>query len=118
MAYVSEVLDADMKPIGLEGAPVERLRMRQLAAFFCEKQGLKAVIAREEYLPLFERRGFRRLAADGSFSRTSVNVMSVFESKGLEFSAVAVYDRDMTENEKYIACTRALRELAIVEEES
>ena len=44
--------------------------------------------------------------------------MSVFESKGLEFSAVAVYDRDMTENEKYIACTRALRELAIVEEES
>ena len=118
VAYVSEVLDADMKPIGLEGAPVERLRMRQLAAFFREKQGLKAVIAREEHLPLFERRGFRRLAADGSFSRTSVNVMSVFESKGLEFSAVAVYDRDMTENEKYIACTRALRELAIVEEES
>ena len=41
--------------------------------------------------------------------------MTVFESKGLEFSAVAVLDRGMTENEKYIAYTRALRELAIIE---
>ena len=38
-----------------------------------------------------------------------------FESKGLKFSAVAVLDCGMTENEKYIAYTRALRELAIIE---
>lgn len=117
VAYVSQVLDARMKPIGLEGAPVERLRVRQVGAFFREKQGLKALIAREEYLPLFERRGFKRLGVDGKFSRTAVNVMSVFESKGLEFSAVAVYDKDMSQNEKYIACTRALRELAVIEEQ-
>ena len=42
--------------------------------------------------------------------------MSVYESKGLEFSSVAVYDKDMTENEKYIAYTRALGRLAIVED--
>ena len=40
--------------------------------------------------------------------------MSVYESKGLEFSAVAVYTEGMTENEKYIAYTRALRELALI----
>ncbi len=114
VAYVTGVLDADMKPIGLEGAPVEEVSLRKLGAFFRGKQGLRAVIAREEYLPLFDKRGFRRPAADGRLSRTAVNVLTVFESKGLEFSAVAVYDRDMTENEKYIACTRALRELAII----
>ena len=57
------------------------------------------------------------LKADGKISKTKVNVMSVFESKGLEFSAVAVYDKGMTENEKYIAYTRALRELAVISEE-
>lgn len=40
--------------------------------------------------------------------------MTVYESKGLEFTAVAVYDADMTDNEKYIAYTRALKNLAII----
>ncbi len=40
--------------------------------------------------------------------------MTVYESKGLEFTAVAVADEDMTENEKYIACTRALKELVLI----
>ena len=91
--------------------------MRQLNAFFKEKQGLCAVIAREEYLPLFEKRGYRLLSADGKLSATKINVMSVYASKGLEFSAVAVYDKGMTANEKYIAYTRALRELAVIGEE-
>ena len=74
------------------------------------------MIAREESLPLFEKRGYKLLSRDGKLSKTKINVMSVFESKGLEFSAVAVYDKDMTQNEKYIAYTRALRELAVVED--
>ena len=117
VAFVSEVVDAAMRPIGLIGAPVEEIRPHRLGAFFRGKQGLKAVIAKEEYLPLFEKRGFSILKEDGKLSKRKVNVMSVFESKGLEFSAVAVYDKGMTENEKYIAYTRALRELAVVREE-
>ena len=42
--------------------------------------------------------------------------MTVYESKGLEFTSVAVVPAYMTPNEKYIAYTRALKELAIVEE--
>ncbi len=114
--HVSKILDADMLPIGLHGEPVQRLNQKQLGAFFRGKQGLKALIAKEEYLPLFDKRGFRLLPAGGKISKSRVNVMTVLESKGLEFSAVAVYDRGMTENEKYIAYTRALRELAVVEE--
>ena len=118
VAFVSEVLDADMRPIGLEGAEVVRIRPRQVSAFFREKQGLKAVICREEDLPLFDKRGYKIVSGDVQLSRSKINVMSVFASKGLEFSAVAVYDRGMTKNEKYIAYTRALRELAVIEEEA
>ena len=113
--YVSGVLEVDMKPIGLHGARVEKLKVRQMNGFFRDKQGLKAVIAKEEYLPLFEKRGYKLLGA-GELSKSKINVMSVYESKGLEFSSVAVYDRGMTENEKYIAYTRALRDLAIIED--
>ena len=117
VAFVSGVLDADMRPIGLQGEEISFIAPRQTGSFFRGKQGLKAVIAKEEYLPLFEKRGFAILKEDGKLSKTKVNVMTVFESKGLEFSAVAVYDKGMTENEKYIAYTRALRELAVISEE-
>ena len=40
----------------------------------------------------------------------------VYESKGLEFTCVVVSDKNMTVNEKYIAYTRALKELAIVDD--
>ncbi len=114
--FVSGVLDVEMRSIGLAGAPILRVPVRKLSAFFREKQGLKAVIAREEYLPLFKKRGYKLLSTSTKLSQTQVNVMSVYESKGLEFSAVAVYDKGMSENEKYIAYTRALRELAVVED--
>ncbi len=114
--YVSTVLEVDMLPIGFHGEEVSTCDLRHVTAFFKEKQGLKAVIAPEEALPLFDRRGYHRLSANGKISKNKINVMTVYESKGLEFSAVAVYDKDMSENEAYIACTRALRELAIVRE--
>ncbi len=112
--FVSGVLDADMVPIGMAGSPVKRVELRRLSAFFRGKNGIKAVIAKEEYLPMLTKRGFRRLAAGGTLSKTAVNVMSVYESKGLEFSVVAVFEAGMTEHELYISCTRALSELALI----
>ncbi len=114
--YVSKVLDADMLPIGLHGAEVVKLKIRQVSAFFKEKSGMRAVICLEEFLPLFDKKGYKLLQTDGKLSKSRVNVMTVYESKGLEFSAVAVYDRGMSENEKYISYTRALSELAVIED--
>ncbi len=114
--FVSDVLDVDMRPIGLGGEPVVKINLRQVTGFFRGRQGLKAVIAKEENLPLFKKRGYSFLSESG-LSKTKINVMTVFESKGLEFSHVAVYDEGMTENEKYIAYTRALSRLAVVEGE-
>lgn len=41
---------------------------------------------------------------------------TISQVKGIEFDSVIVFDNDMTENEKYIAYTRALNELYIVNE--
>ncbi len=112
--FVTKEVGAEMTPIGLHGEAVASCEMKKLNAFFKDKQGLKAVIAKEEYLPLFEKRGYALLKKEGKISKTNVNVMSVYESKGLEFSAVAVYTEGMTENEKYIAYTRALKDLTVV----
>ncbi|MDE5547761.1 MAG: hypothetical protein K2J30_02030, partial [Clostridia bacterium] len=112
--FVSTVLDADMRSIGLGGEEVKRIRSRGVTGFFRDKEGSRAIIAKDEYLPLFAKRGCNLISQSGKISKTKINVMSVYESKGLEFSVVAVYDKDMTENEKYIAYTRALGELAII----
>ena len=114
--FVSEFLDVDMQPVGMHGEAVKHIRQRGISAFFRGKQGLKALIAREEYIPLLQKRGYHLLSSDGKLSKSKINVMSVYESKGLEFSCVAVYDRGMSENERYIAYTRALSELALIED--
>ncbi|MGB4438156.1 MAG: ATP-binding domain-containing protein, partial [Sedimentibacter sp.] len=43
-----------------------------------------------------------------------ISVLTVEQSKGLEFDCVYVYDKYMTNNEKYISYTRALKELVII----
>ena len=40
--------------------------------------------------------------------------LTVQDVKGLEFEIVIVDDKDMTYNEKYVACTRALEKLYFV----
>jgi superfamily I DNA/RNA helicase len=45
----------------------------------------------------------------------SVSILTVENAKGLEFETVYVMPDGMSRNEKYIAFTRALNELIIVE---
>lgn len=52
----------------------------------------------------------------GRISKTRINLLTVYESKGLEFSCVAVADARMNDHERYIAYTRALKELAVIRE--
>ena len=48
--------------------------------------------------------------------RLSGRIYTVKEAKGLEFREAIVFDKDMTDNEKYIAFTRALKQLVIVKD--
>ena len=113
--YVSEKLGIEMKSIGFDGTPIERINLRSVSGWLAGKNGLKAVICAGQFAAEYMRKSYNAIAETGKISKTKINFMTVYESKGLEFTAVAVIDRGMTDNEKYIAYTRALKELAIVE---
>ena len=103
-----------MRAIGFDGSEVEHIPARSASAWLSSKNGLKAVICADERLEEFARKSYNVVRRTGKISKTKINVMTVYESKGLEFTAVAVADGDMTDNEKYIAYTRALKCLALI----
>ena len=112
--FVSQNLGIDMQSIGFDGAEVERLAARSVTGWLTGKNGLKAIICTEQSLSAYSKKSYNVLRESGKISKTKINLMTVYESKGLEFTAVAVADSDMTVNEKYIAYTRALKNLAII----
>ena len=113
--FVASNLQVDMQSIGYDGPPVSRLTPRSLNAFFKDKKGLKAIICSTEAKTRYVRKAYNDLMEKGVLSKTKINIMTVYESKGLEFSSVAVIPDGMTENERYIAYTRALQYLAVVD---
>ncbi len=114
--YVSKILKIAMKPIGFDGPEVVHIGMRGISAFFRDKKGLKAVIVPEHALEKYRRKSYNVVGESGRISKARINIMTVYESKGLEFSSVVVADEGMTVHERYIAYTRALKELAVVRE--
>ena len=114
--YVARNLGIAMQPIGFDGPEVAHIGVRGIGGFFRDKKGLKAVIVPEGEIEHYRRKSYNVLSDTGRLSKKKVNLMTVYESKGLEFTCVAVADRNMTRQEKYIAYTRALKELAIVGE--
>ena len=114
--YVSENLGIQMRAIGFDGSEVEHIPARSASAWLSSKNGLKAVICADERLEEFARKSYNVVRRTGKISKTKINVMTVYESKGLEFTAVVAALTGMTDNEKYIACTRALKELAVTDD--
>ncbi len=113
--FVASALQVDMQPIGFDGPSVERISPRGISAFFKNKKGLKAIICSEEMKAEYLRKTYNDLAQKGKVSRSKINIMTVYESKGLEFTSVVVVENGLSESERYIAYTRALKELAVIE---
>ncbi|MGN0812421.1 MAG: UvrD-helicase domain-containing protein [Candidatus Coproplasma sp.] len=114
VSYVRDNLNVQMQAIGLGGEEVELISPRQVSAFLADTTGLRAVITSEKNLLEYAKKSYNLVRESGKISKTKINLLTVYESKGLEFTAVAVVDCDMTDNEKYIAYTRALKRLAVV----
>lgn len=112
--FVAKGLQVDMQSIGFDGPPVAYLSPREIHSYFKDKKGLKAIICSKEHKEKYLRKARNDLAQKGAVSRSKINVMTVYESKGLEFSAVVVDPADMSPNERYIAYTRALKDLAVI----
>ncbi len=115
VSFVAENLGIDMQSIGYDGLNVVTLTERGISKFFKDKKGLKAIICSERAKEKYLRKSYNDIGAKGKISRSKINIMTVYESKGLEFTSVAVAEEGMSQSEKYIAYTRALNELAIIE---
>lgn len=112
--FVSENLGIDMKAIGFDGEEARIIDARSVTRYLSGQKGLTAVITSEAGLEKYCKKSYNTVRKTGKISKTKINIMTVYESKGLEFTAVAVADGDMTDNEKYIAYTRALKNLALI----
>jgi len=112
--FVSGTLDTDMQAIGFDGPEIAKISPRALGGYFADKNGLKAIITSSSRAEKYAKTTYNIVSKTGKTVKKKVNLLTVYESKGLEFAAVAVDDSDMTPNEKYIAYTRALMHLAII----
>ncbi|MBQ5930496.1 MAG: UvrD-helicase domain-containing protein [Clostridia bacterium] len=114
--FVSAKLGLNMQSIGYDGPQVVSIKQKGINAFFKDKKGLKAIICSEKTKGKFLRKSYNEVCLKGKISKSKINIMTVYESKGLEFTSVVVVDEGMSASEKYIAYTRALNELAVIEE--
>ncbi len=113
--FVSERLGLNMQSIGYDGPKVISINQKGINRFFKDKKGLKALICSEKSKAEYLRKSYNDLGVKGKVSRSKINIMTVYESKGLEFTAVVVVEDGMSDSEKYIAYTRALNDLAVID---
>ena len=112
--YVQKKLDIQMHPVALNGTEVEDIQLEEGTRFLEEHGGKKAVIVSEKVFAKYKQRSYNIMQKTEQMSKSKINYLTVYESKGLEFNSVVVIDEGMTEHERYIAYTRALKSLAIV----
>lgn len=113
--FVSNRLGLNMQSVGYDGPEVEHITARQIHSFFKEKKGLKAIICSDAKKEEIIKKSYQDVSLKKTISRSKINVMNVYESKGLEFSSVVVIEDGLSDAELYIAYTRALKTLAVID---
>lgn len=119
--YCNEMFNFDMTLTGVEGEPVRNITFKEmldeLALSSSTDERTVVILPRE----MSKVRVIKSTILDNvknnfstKFDTSKVSVMYVDEIKGIEFDRVYVVDEDMERNERYIAFTRALNKLTIV----
>jgi DNA helicase IV len=128
----------DVLQTGVDGSKVHEISRKELESKLCEvdcsTERIAVLIPRKAVRRTFEqekknekdasgRQGYIQYdllpddiaeKLDDSLENNKISFMYVDEVKGIEFDKVFVVPNGMTENEKYIAYTRALSELILV----
>lgn len=118
--YVNQKFDMQMLPVGLHGG-VRKADQVSVTRDELESGDRIAVIYKEKaslacYDITEENSIFSFLdAPESDLIPQKINVLPIFQAKGLEFEKVFVICEKMSKNEKYVAMTRALNELIILE---
>ena len=118
--YINKAVYKNMHPIGVNGT------VSEVGYFDCDfrKKDRTAIIAKDtetvrDLLHMRFGKGFLKVAAEArTIDDNELTLLTVSECKGLEFDTVYVFSDGMTENEKYVAYTRALDHLSVITDEN
>lgn len=114
--YVNEKFGVNMMPIGPSGR-VSNMRSIEITPL--QRGDRAAIIVKdEESSPLpsdMTACQVYRFSEEKTIRRNAYTILSVNKAKGLEFEKVIAVLNGMERNEAFVACTRALDTLEIVE---
>ena len=106
----------DMYRIGLPGS-VQESKKIELDELDEDDRGA-IIIADETIISLLDLSSLQDQVCfyreEGLIHKNYYNVLTVSQAKGLEFEKVIVIEKNMTQNQLYVACTRAIRDLKVV----
>ena len=121
--YCNTHFDMQMNPINPEGKGVEIIEDKSVLYEEIEQidgSGLFAIIVKDndtrkklKKVLSGRVRNISDVSETHSINNSKWNILTVIETKGLEFKEVIVFDNNMSKNEKYITYTRALDKLVI-----
>ena len=106
IGFINEKLGKDIIPLGLDGNKVMRISPSEIMRFIGYDKSDRVAILFSSRNKEYERYKSRVWFEDFVFT--------VQEAKGIEYDKVFVFDRDMSDSEKYVAYSRALSYLYIV----
>jgi DNA helicase IV len=102
-------LGTNMRQLGMPGSPIQR-------SSFSDIYGLIENLNTNNWAIIYKTADDLQLAPEAITELSEEkHILTVHESKGLEFNTVIVIDKSMNVNEKYIAYTRAMERLVIIE---
>ena len=104
--YVNSALGYEIESVGVTGKEVKTIKYDQLDDCMFMPQDDYAIICSLSV----------KKQIIGDFPKLETNVYNVATIKGMEFKKVFVVLKNLTQQEKYIALTRSLNDLVIVEE--
>ena len=114
MFSVNKKCNMNMLPVGLDGI---QETVDDIPELEISPDDRVAIIYEDSY---FENACYDNLPVNlyinsGEIIRGMYNVLPISKSKGLEFEKVIVLANGMSDNEFYVACTRAISELYVIE---
>ncbi|MGN0611072.1 MAG: hypothetical protein ACI4JI_04745 [Ruminiclostridium sp.] len=114
--YINKVIHKNMKPIGIDGNVEEStmsdclFEINNRTAIICNNVKLAMTVIKKYIDPKL----INNISSTGKLRGDKFALMTVYDCKGLEFDKVYVLNHGMTDNEKYVAYTRAMDYLVVI----
>lgn len=114
--YCNSKFTHKMKPIGYDGVEVKHITLKDVSYLLADiqKRPSSAIIAKDISLARHVVNCESNYITVHDIEPGKISLLDIGEAKGLEFDSVLVITDEMNENEKYIAYTRALNELCVL----